>query len=195
MKIRKRTLISGITVLLTYLMIIIFLFVITKGEAQKLPKQKLYQLKITRTDGSKVKGYLHSVQNDVLYLNESQYDSKPFEVKMDQVKTISVRKKGGVGRGAAVGALSGALLGYIIGYATYQKPDCLSTSIFCFDFGPGYSAISGMSIGMLIGGGIGALAGGSSKTFEINGKQESFELIKPEIAEYQVIYDPMAEVK
>lgn len=188
----QRKIFNGITVLVTYLLIILLLILITEVHAQQSRNGKVYQMKITTKEGLVKKGYLLGVQDSIILLNTNPYVNHPFEIKADQVKTIRIHRKGGVWRGAAIGAGVGALAGYIIGYAAHQEPDCDPGSFFCIDFGPEYSGLSGMSIGFLIGGGIGALAGASSKKFELNGNQNSFQLIRPELSKYQIIYDPSA---
>jgi hypothetical protein len=190
---RMRTFTSGIMVLFTYLLIIVFLIMITEADAQQLHKQKAFKMKITTKDGSFKRGYLLSMQDSTVYLNENPDDAEPFEVKFDQIKTIRIRRKHSIRRGIGIGMGTGALVGFIIGYASYEKPDCSGGSL-CFDFGPEYDGFAGMALGGLIGGAIGGIAGAASKKIEINGDQNSFELIKPELAKYQIQFNPLAEV-
>ncbi len=66
-----------------------------------------------------------------------------------------------LGIGTGLGALAGGLLGY----ATYQKADCAG-QYFCFDLGPGTSAVGGAVLGGLAGMVLGAVVGASSGTEE-----------------------------
>jgi hypothetical protein len=194
MKISARTLIGHIIVQVACLSVILLLIQTSKLKAQQLSKKKVYKLKIIDKNESALKGYLISVRDSTLHLNERLDGSGAFEVKTDQIKLIKVRRKGSIGKGIAIGAATGGVLGYIIGYASYQEPDCTGT-FFCFDYGPESDGAAGMTLGILIGGTIGGIVGGSSKKFEINGDQNSFELIKPELSKYQLLYDPLVDVK
>ena len=191
----QRKIVNGLTVLVTYLLIILLLMAITEVHAQPSKQNKPYQIRVMTKERIVRRGYLCGVRDSIILINESLKTNNPFEVKVSEIKTIRLRRKGSVGRGIAIGAGIGALTGYIIGYATYQEPDCDSGNFFCIDFGPEFSGFGGMGAGILIGAGIGALAGGSSKKFEIKGNQNSFELAKPALASYLVVYDPLAEVK
>jgi len=181
---------KGIIVLATYLLIIVLLILMTEVNAQQSLKRKIYQMKIINQDGSVVKGNLARIDDGNLFLSS---DRGLLEVKTDQIRMIKVRRKGSVGKGIGIGAGTGALLGYIIGYSSYEEPDCTGTW-FCIDYGPETEGMAGMTLGILLGGTVGGTIGSSSKKFEINGNQNSFDLIKPELSKYQLIYDPLADI-
>lgn len=103
------------------------------------------------------------ISNSVL---ESDYYSNNFQVtefKIENIEKISLRRKGGIGKGVWIGALSGTVLGVIIGGASQ---------------GGGYDSygmgLAGGVAGCFVGAGLGALFGTIKLSIPIDGQLDNY---------------------
>ena len=84
------------------------------------------------------------------------------------IEQMKVWKYGKVGRGIGLGTLAGAGIGAIIGLISYQKTESW------FDFGPGFSALTGALVGAIPGAIFGTVIGIQKLKFNINRNKSNF---------------------
>jgi hypothetical protein len=102
-------------------------------------------------------------------------------IAYQNLSEVSINRKGRVGRGMLFGAVGGMFVGAIAGYISYKPVNC-EGSIICFDFGPGYSAATGASVGVLAGAMVGGIIGAlAKKTFVIGGNKNRFAHMKENV--------------
>ena len=148
-------------------------FTITTATAQKV---KAYKTWVTFTDEIRIKGTFYSADTDGLILmgedlNEIRIDPK-------NVKTISLRRKGSVGKGIWIGALSGAVVGGIAGYASGDdEPGWFSSTAE-------EKAVGNAIFFSFPGAGIGALFGSKRTIYAINGDYQTYMAQLAELKKY-----------
>lgn len=150
---------------------------------------KIYQVWIKPLDNSAtIKGVLYALNDSSIFISNSllkkdycsgNYWAKPILVK--NVKTLKVRRKGSVGKGALTGILSGAITGIIVGFAAGDDPP----GLFSYDASQKatWAGIGFAIIGVSVGAGIGS----SSKNFQIEGRIENYSDIKDRLSKYTII--------
>ncbi len=98
---------------------------------------------------------------------------------IDSVDYVSRHKESHFWTGAGYGTLVGCTVGALAGYAAYHKPEP-TPGEFTFDFGPGFSALAGGMLGSIggfvIGGAIGASAGGD-EMYKLSGKPHQMKVM------------------
>ena len=102
-------------------------------------------------------------------------------IPYQNLNEVTIKRKGSVGKGILIGTISGMLVGAIVGYASYKPVNC-DNAFICLDFGPGYDAAAGATIGSVLGASLGGILGAVAKTrFVIGGKKEKFHLMKESV--------------
>ena len=102
-------------------------------------------------------------------------------IAYQNLSEVSISRKGSVGRGILFGALGGMFVGAVAGYISYKPVNC-EGSLICFDFGPGYDAAAGASIGTLAGAMVGGIIGAlARKKFVIGGNKNKFTHMKENV--------------
>ena len=169
---------------LLFLLVLVLLMVTLMHAAEA---QKSYVLKIKLKNGQVAKGELLYAGGDSLGLFQKNIGGKQF--KLFEILAISIRRKGSVGRGAAIGAGTGAVVGALVGVASYEPPHCPPGPWFCVDFGPGIEAAGGAMLGIVVGSLVGGMVGSGSKEIKINSDQKQFDsfmlqysLVTPDLA-------------
>ena len=154
----------------------IALFLIVTTLAQPLNAQKSYRVKIQKKSSGIVKGRLLYATGDSIGILENNLHK--VQLKMEDVQSIKIHRKGNVGRGALIGAGLGTVLGATIGYMSYEPPVCTGLWM-CWDFGPEYDAMSGGGIGLIAGTIVGTIIGAASeKEIIIDGDVSRFDFFK-----------------
>jgi len=166
------------------------ILLVTSTYAQEQRKPKRMTLKLTLVDSIlRVEhGYLAAMADSGLVMVKSpvvfdqQLSTSPSNlIPYQNISVVTVRRKGSVGRGILIGGLSGLFLGGVIGYASYKPVNC-EGAWFCMDFGPGYDAAAGASIGTLAGAAIGGIIGAlARKTWIIGGTRNRFDHMKSNV--------------
>ena len=102
-------------------------------------------------------------------------------IAYQNLSQVTIKRKGSVGRGILFGAIGGMFVGGLVGYISYKPMNC-QDALICWDFGPGYDAAAGASLGTLAGGIAGGIIGAlARKTFIIGGKRNKFEHLKESV--------------
>ena len=118
-------------------------------------------LVIYKTDGDQVRGELIAVKENSLLLKEKN-SGADVTAGIGEIRSIKIVKKSK----AVLGATIGGALGALSAYAAYKAPE---PAIFEMEA----PVILGVAaIGILIGGGVGAIAG-TDKTIQIEGKSDA----------------------
>jgi membrane associated rhomboid family serine protease len=149
---------------------------------------KMYRITLKGENRQMSKGYLAMITDSVLYVSASPVPVnlmsinpaflKPFDY--GSINTVSLRRKGSIGRGLWKGALIGTVIGVIAGLASGNddpNKDWFAMTAGEKAFGLG---ITGAVGGGLIGTIIGAVA---RKKFIINGKKEKFREMQLSVLE------------
>ncbi|MEJ1240253.1 hypothetical protein WBG78_19080 [Chryseolinea sp. T2] len=120
-------------------------------EGQKPGKIKVYNAIVrVSTEEKKIVGVLAAVDDSTIHLKGS---NGSLRINARAIKSIIIKRKGNVGRGALGGALSGMFLGGIIGFASGDDEPC--SGWFCYT----YTAEEKALAGAIVGSGLGALLG------------------------------------
>lgn len=152
-------------------------------------KVKVHRAWIQKMDDSRVKGYLARLDSTevVLFVGPLKKSVDTLRVRSSEIKTLKIRRKGSVLKGAAIGALTGALLGTGIGF--FDGDDTCRRGEWClFTFTAEEKAVAlGTFLGVT-GGIVGALTGTRREKYTIDGdlnkyyqllaKLESFALFR-----------------
>ena len=110
-------------------------------------------------------------------------EAKVEEIPVSQIEKIKFRRKGGVGKGAAIGGGIGIVVGLISGYA--DGDDTPEPDVW-FDFSATAeekAAGSAIVLGT-IGAISGSIVGSLKKKFIIRGEQDNYEAVKNELIKY-----------
>lgn len=140
---------------------------------------KVYTAFIYPMKGGKIKGTLYKVHDLAIEVKNRKGNTI---VPVETIRIITVRKKNAELTGLLVGTGLGMLVGGILGSAAYPEPDQDSFEIF----GPGFYVISGMVLGVLIGGGVGDSIGRKGYRVRIIGEQKNFEEQKVTLRQFQL---------
>jgi len=155
----------------------------TEAQMKRTASAKTFKVIIIDTNKTVHDGYLLNVTDSNLAMlrlpvsfDTAIYSDKGDHYAFQTISTITVRRKGAVGRGILWGSVGGAVLGTVIGAIAYKKPACNPNELFCLDFGPSLDIAAGGILGALGGTIIGAVIGASAKkTFIIGGKRSDFK--------------------
>ena len=158
-------------------------------------KPKTYKSTINLNSDNIKKGYLININDSAVFLSKKPlplnfnipYTETASTINYSSISSISLKRKGSVGRGALFGALSGFALGTIIAVADGDDPYIppeqdffgignafrLNTGEKIFVYGLS-SATSGVLIGLVVG----AL---TKKKFTINGQKEGLKRMRTKL--------------
>jgi len=154
-------------------------------------KFKVSKVWVSKIDNSKVvKGILLEANDESLRI----FGKKNSEiiVKIKDVSKLKVRRKGKVGRGAAIGAATGAVTGIIIGFASGDDPDKTVDGNWFFgaytvEGTPAGEKAASWAVGLGIAGTVvGAVVGSLKKVFLINGDTSKYQMYFDEIQSYSM---------
>lgn len=178
---------------------LIFFLVILHGTeqliAQTQKKNKLYDAVVIWTDQTNHAGYDgHMIElrdSSILFVdlhprNIPIDDRLRIDLRVNEIAVVKFRRKGAVGRGAAIGAASGLALGAFIGVMAYKAPQCSAGTAFCGigDPGRGGAALAGGIIGLAGGAAVGAGAGAIRAKYELNGNIDRYRQNKEAMSKY-----------
>jgi hypothetical protein len=170
---------------ISFLIATILLVSSTYAQEDRRPKRMTLKLTVTDSIQRVDYGYLASLADSGIVMLKSPvvFDhtiANPNSniISYQNISQVTIKRKGGVGRGILIGGLSGLALGGIIGYISYKPTNC-EGAIICFDFGPGADAAAGASLGIVAGAAIGGIIGAlAKKTWTIGGKKARFDNMK-----------------
>jgi len=152
-------------------------------------KNKAYKVWVSKLDNSKVvKGTLLEANDESLII----IGKKKTEIMVKDIHKIKIRRKGKVGKGAAIGAGVGVATGLVIGFASGDDPDKTVDGGWLF----GTYTVEGTSAGEkaaywavglgIAGTVVGAVVGSKKETFLINGDSGNYQMHFDEIQTYSV---------
>jgi hypothetical protein len=122
-------------------------------------------------DESKVKGVLYTINEEgVLIMDQSLEDTVAF-IDYQTIEKLRIRRKGNVGKGAAIGFVVGTVGGVLIGNGMDSS---------------GYGTLGGFVFGTPTGTLIGMGIGSFKKSFQINGDPETYFTLLPELKSYEL---------
>ena len=132
--------------------------------------------------GSKILGTLTKLGDSSITVRYWKED-KVEEVPVVQIEKLKFRRKGGVGKGAAIGGGIGVATGLISGYA--QGDDTPNPDAWIdFSSSAEEKAAGGAFFFGTLGAVAGSVVGSLKKRFLIIGQQSNYENLKPELFEY-----------
>jgi len=149
----------------------VFIFNISSASGQQIDTLKelpKYDVWIKLENNNFYKGRLIDLSTkDLTFLYKGDYP-RPFPFE-NQIKSIQLRKKGAIQKGAIIGSLSGLFIGGLTGYIASKPFGC--SNCLDIDFDGDKARI--WTVGGTIGGGIaGALLGAWKFKIDINGNTE-----------------------
>ncbi len=165
---------------LRYFTLISLIFTLSMANAQSI---KPYKAKITLTNGTQVKGILHSANKGGIVLVEKNLKDTIAFVDAATIEMIQIRRKGKVGEGVWIGAVSGAVLGAVIGFASGDdKPRAGEWNILLYK-AEEKALIAAVPLAVL-GTGMGAIIASKSKKIDIKGNPEIYNTNLSSIKSY-----------
>jgi hypothetical protein len=129
----------------------------------------------------KYKGRLIKLKDSSIVI--SFLEDKILEIPVKEIDKLKFRRKGAIGKGAGIGAATGVIVGIISGLADGDDPP----PEFFFEFSYTAEEKAGgaaVSLGIL-GAATGSVIGSLKKKFKINGLQENYNRLRPELIKYQ----------
>lgn len=151
-------------------------------------KVKVHRAWIQKMDESRVKGYLVRLDSSevVLLVGPFKKSMDTTRVRSSEIKSIKIRRKGSVLKGAAIGALTGALLGTGIGF--FDGDDTCRRGEWClFTFTAEEKAMAlGTFLG-ITGGIVGALTGTRREIFAIEGELNKYHQLLPQLESFALL--------
>ena len=153
---------------------ILMLFMIGNGVISARTEKPGAILVVQKKDGQTIKGELLSVQNGMLNLLIYENATK-VDVHLNEVRSLSIEKKGSFLKGLGIGVLSGVATGALLGFLSGDdKPENMWD---IFSFSAGQKALVGGIFFGVVGGAVGGIAGA------LKGADESIiipDVISPE---------------
>jgi hypothetical protein len=143
-----------------------------------------YKIELYTAHDRLIDGYLNSINDTSIEITSKQVffqgyvsDGSPKKaISYPDISWVSLKRKGGVGRGMLLGVLGGAAIGAIVGAASGDDTDSPGHwCIPCLSAGE-KAATGGVLLGIaggLVGGMVGSLL--AQQTFRIKGKKEKFD--------------------
>ena len=133
-------------------------------------KNKVYNISVNDDK----RGFLTGISDSSLQYSLSRksfgYSSAAENMHYSSIRSFKLKRQGSGSQSALVGAIVGVALGSVIGAATYKKDEFL-------DFRIGFHILSGGVIGVLGGGGLGALFGNFGRAYKPDADKEKFREI------------------
>ena len=135
-----------------------------------ITKNKVYNVSVNDDK----RGFLTGITDTSLQYSVSRksfgYSGAAENIHYSTIRSFKLKRQGSGTQSALLGAIVGVALGSVIGAATYKKGEFL-------DFGIGFNILSGALIGVLGGGGLGALLGNFGRSYKPNAEKEKFREI------------------
>ena len=159
-----------------------------KQDEFKNKKRYITWIKMMRPS-IKYKGYLYNFNDSLVILQDIKHHAIFTGVKPEQIKKLSLRKKGrNPWKGFGIGLVTGFSLGALIGLAQGDDPPCNNSGCFsfCFRFTAGEKALINGTILTLPGGIIGAFVGGAKVKIPIRGNKGTYLYQKRKLMKYSI---------
>ena len=171
--------------ILIHVLLIIFLFQHTNAQ-ERATKKRLYEIWVTKTDGTKLTGLLNDVDDTKLLMDEIQFGY--IDVYAHEIDKIQFRNLYQSRIGMVIGALAGLSVGIAIGSSQGTSSDCQGFSCIGSGIGDAQDAMSnaflyGIGLGA-VGAGAGAALGSIKINIPINGSADQFKANKARISKY-----------
>ena len=142
------------------------LFMIGAGVTAAQTEKPGAILAVQKKDGQTIKGELLSVKNGMLNLLIYENATK-VDVHLNEVRSLSIKKKGSFLKGLGIGVLSGAATGALLGFLSGDdKPTTF------FPLSAGQKALVGGIFFGVVGGAVGGIAGalkGADESITLDG--------------------------
>ena len=165
--------------------------------AQDSANSKLFIAKVTTAKNESYKGILYAINDSSVLLiqdhsNMDNGEPDPDSVLLEtfyshEILKIKVRRKGAVAKGALIGGGSGMTIGFMIDllgqFLLQEGATGISSATGTTEPEVGLTPMFTITFG-LIGSGIGALIGSSSKKFLIDFDQKKFETSRNALMRY-----------
>jgi len=152
-------------------------------------KVKAHKVWVSKIDNSKVvKGTLLEANDESLII----IGKKKTEIIVKDIHKIKIRRKGKVGKGAAIGAATGVATGLVIGFASGDDPDKTVDGGWLFGTYTVEGTTAGekatyWAVGLGIAGTVvGAAIGSKKEIFLINGDSSKYQMYFDEIQSYSM---------
>lgn len=129
----------------------------------------------------KYKGRLIQLKDSSIVIQYWQ-EEKTLEIPVKEINKLKFRKKGAIGIGAGIGAGVGILTGIISGVAAGDDPP--SETWFDFSSTAEEKATGGAITLGILGAATGSVIGSIKKKFTVNGSQENYVNIQPELHKF-----------
>ena len=166
---------------LIYLAFLLFISSLFVGNAQN-QKGRTYKVWVELSQkGQKHKGQLLQLKDSSIVVQYWQ-EEKVIEIPVDEIKKLKFRRKGAIGLGAGIGAGAGILAGAIAGMADGDDPP--PETWFEFSSTAEEKATGGAITLGILGAATGSVIGSIKKKFAINGAQENYTKMKPDLNKY-----------
>jgi len=140
-----------------------------------ITKNKVYNVSVNDDK----RGFLTGITDTSLQYSVSRksfgYSGAAENIHYSNIRSFKLKRQGSGTQSAVAGSIVGAVLGSLIGAATYKKPD--PNSWVVIDFGIGFNILTGGILGVLGGGGLGALLGNFGRSYKPNAEKEKFREI------------------
>lgn len=168
----------------TKLIVLSFLVFITSLNFVNAQNKKGRTYKIwveLNENDQKYKGQLLQLKDSSIVIRYWQ-EEETLEISIKEIKKLKFRKKGAIGMGAGIGAGTGIVVGIISGAIAGDDPP----SETWFDFSSTAeekSAGGAITLGVL-GAATGSVIGSLKKKFTINGTQENYMRIRPDLNKF-----------
>ncbi len=165
-------------------MLLIILFIGSKVYSQSQQRKRgTYRVWIKKMNSDrKILGTLTKLGDSSITVRYWKED-KVEEVPVVQIEKLKFRRKGAVGKGAAIGGGIGVATGLISGYA--QGDDTPNPDAWIdFSASAEEKAAGGAFFFGTLGAVAGSVVGSLKKRFVIIGQQSNYEALRPELIEY-----------
>ena len=180
---------------------LVLLALVSAAQEGRTPKRMTLKLAVTDSIQRVEYGYLAAMADSGIVMVKSPvvFDhsiaaSNANVISYQNLSEVSIKRKGGVGKGIWIGAVSGMVLGAVVGYISYKPMNCEGATFICWDFGPGYDAAAGAALGTFAGAALGGIIGAvAKKTFVIGGRKDKFHHMKESVLD--MTYKPLPKSK
>ena len=136
--------------------------------------------------------YIYSIHNENITVVSKQFYEKGItvneadmmEVAVKNIQSISTGRADDWWKGAVGGAVAGFALGFGLGYGIYNNGGDIE---WAFSEAASFALVLGVAA-IPIGGTIGSIPFLIKKTFKINGRQDAYDIVKPELERRSIRY-------
>ncbi|HYJ39111.1 MAG TPA: hypothetical protein VEV87_10860 [Chitinophagaceae bacterium] len=155
------------------------------AQAGRISKNMTLKLRVVDSIERIQYGYLAAVADSGIIMLKSPVvfdqtlaNSHLNTIAYHELKEVTIKRKGSVGRGIWMGSVAGFAVGAVIGAKNYVP----CNGEYCLDPGRGGQAIGVGFLGAIGGGIVGGIIGSvAKKTFIIGGKRENYKRMKESI--------------